>query len=98
MTRQREKNNQGEGDGGKEEVWVRVKLPTGKERPLKVEKGTRLKDLLGKLGHAYVKGMTYRLNDVLLQTNQETGELIDNPILEENGLLLVEQTFQGGSY
>ena len=96
MTMQREKNKQGEGEGGKEEVWVRVKLPTGKERPLKVEKGTRLKDLLGKLGHVYVKGMTYRLNDVLLSTDRETGELTDNPILEENALLLVQQDFQGG--
>lgn len=93
---QKQKSRQGEGDSGEEKVWVNVKLANGTRHRLQVKKGTGVKDFLAKMKHVYVRGLQYKLNDVLLQTNKETGELEENSVLEENSTLTVEQTFTGG--
>lgn len=91
------KDRQGEGEGDEEEkISINFKNATGVLGRVKVKKGTRVKDFLASLGHQYRKGLTYTLNTVLLTVDQETGELTDNPLLEEGATLAVHQTFVGG--
>lgn len=97
MTIQREKQHQGEGDGGDEMITITFKNADGLRDERKVKKGTGVKQFLTSHGHVYGKGLTYRLNKVLLQTNKETGELVDDAVLEENAILVIERNFSGGS-
>ncbi len=45
-----------------------------------VKSGTSVKDLLVKLNHQYLKGLVYKLNGRLLET--ENQELLENPLLK----------------
>ncbi len=63
---------------------------------IKVKRGTPVKYFLASLKHQYRRGLTYKLNNVLLQVNKE-GELLEDPALEgEEVTLVIQQTFTGG--
>lgn len=96
MTIQREKQGQGEG-GGDEVITITFKNADGFREEKKVKKGSTVKQFLASKGYVYGKGLTYRLNTTLLQTNKETGELVDDTVLEEDAILIIERNFSGGN-
>lgn len=91
----REKNDDGGGD--EEMITITVKLPKSGTVPIKVKKGTTVKDVLDKIKHQIKKGLVYKLNNKMLDTDQAKEELKENPILDQNSHLVIEESFTGGS-
>lgn len=95
---QREQHH--DGDGGDEGEMISISFKgVGNSRSVftKVRKGIRLKDFLSnRAKHEFKAGLRYKLNGRLLKTDEETGELMENPELQESATLLIQQAFQGG--
>ena len=94
----REKTGSGGDDSGEETINLTFSGVDGKTRVMKVKKGTRLKAILAKLEHQYARGQVTKLNNRLLKINNETGELLEDPVLEENAVLSVYHQFTGGGF
>lgn len=96
---QQQREHQHDGDGGDEEEMISIFIRgvgDSRERFKKVRKGTRVKDLLGEAKHEFNTGLRYKLNNRLLRTDEETGELLENPEFQESATLVIQQAFQGG--
>lgn len=92
-----EKNDDGGGD--EEMITITIKLPKLGTVPIKVKKGTTVKDVLDKIKHQIKKGLVYKLNNRMLDIDQvkEALKENENPILENNSHLVIEESFAGGS-
>lgn len=92
----REKTEHGGDDSGEEMIGITYTSDDGKRHMMKVKKGTHLKALLAKLEHQYIKGHVIKLNNRRLKTDQDSGELLEDPVLEENAVLSIYRQFTGG--
>lgn len=84
-------------DDEKEEVVVNI-VVKGKGHQIKLKKGIRVREAISKANPTfeYKKGLTFMLNGRALNTNKQTGELLEDPVLEENNTLVVQDSFVGG--
>lgn len=94
--RQREAIRHGEPPEEKDEVTLTFKNADGTKTELSVKKGTGVSDFLKSLKHSFRQGLNYKLNNVLLSVDKETGELLENSLILEDAVLVIEQTFTGG--
>ncbi len=93
----KEKNDLGD-DGDEEfDFYVKYRGVSGVDAvDLGVKEGERVKDVLGRMKFTYAAGLTYKLNNQRLEVDAKTGELADNPILQDGDLLAIQQTVIGG--
>ncbi len=93
----KQKSKQGGEDEEEKTTLMNFKNADGLRTYVRVKDGTPIKDFLAAIKHEYRRGLTYKLNNVLLQTDKESGELTENPVLEgEECTLVIQQTFTGG--
>ena len=84
-----------EGDE-EEKVTVSFSNAQGARHEFLVSKGKSVKELLKELGHKAIKGLIIKVNNKMIQADEETGELLEDVNLEENSVLVIQQTFTGG--
>ncbi|MBI4114754.1 MAG: hypothetical protein HY445_02840 [Candidatus Niyogibacteria bacterium] len=94
MQKQRTKQKGG-GDDGRNEVEVEVVTGTGGKAKIKIKKGTTLSQLIRyKLKHKLEANQTVERNRHVIE--HKDGELLEDPVLEENDLIIIRTEIVGG--
>lgn len=85
----------GSGGDGSNEIEITVGTTTGGKKTIKIKKGMTLSQLLKyKIAHQLKKGQIVTRNKHIVE--HKDGELLEDPVLQENDLIVIQTEITGG--